>query len=271
MKSRNIAIKVPSGETFDFPFYHQGKSTPEQDKNIERVTTNLTELVDKLTKLVAPENLHMANWGHYYVSCEFSNHNKAFDEFIRQTYYQGFPGYRSYADKKSAKHRRISRTIITGKLVTLKYGATGYFDINTNMAFRKLANSLLPENEHIVDATITRNKFNKVMDKVTSAIDSLLIAEGLEANVQNRSNLISLAANLSATLTKNKKVNALLGTTHESHNIANPALVRAAAKGYTASLIKLFYIENYFPKNEEEVDIFMDIPFSMAKTIIGDR
>jgi hypothetical protein len=271
MKSQNIAIKVASGETFDFPLYHQGKTNPEQDKNIERITTNLTELVDKLTKLVAPENLHTAEWGHYYVSCEFSNHNKAFDEFIEQTYYPGLPGYRSYSDKKSAKHRRISRTIITGKLITLKYGATGYFDINTNMAFRKLANSLLPESEHIVDATITRNKFNKVIDKVTNAIDALLLAEGLEASVQNRSNLVSLSANLSANLTKNKKVNALLGTTHETHNIANPALVQAAAKGYTDSLIKLFYIENYFPKDEEEVETFMGIPFSMAKTIIGDN
>lgn len=271
MKNQNIAVKVPNGGTFNFPLYHQGEPTPEQDKNIEHVTTNLTAVVDKLANLVTPENLRTADWGHYYVSCEFSNHNRSFDEFIRQTYYQGSSTHQGYYGNKNAKQRRISRTLITGKLITIKYGATGYFEINTNMAFRKLANSLLPENEHIVDATITRNKFSKVMDKVTDAIDTLLVAEGLEANIQNRSNLISLAANLSATLTKNKKVNALLGTTHESHNIANPALVRAAAKGYTASLIKLFYIENYFPKNEEEVDIFMGIPFSMAKTVIGDN
>lgn len=264
MPDQIITINTPNGGTLAFPLSSRHKTDLQKGKIETRLTTDISNVINKLSNLITLEDIHISNWGgYYYTSSAISHYNKAFDYFKRQNYHD--------VERKSPKHRRIQRTRMVGTLITLKYGGTGYFDLNVNLAFRKLVASLLPIEDHLTDAKITRSQFSKVADKVTTAIDALFAAEGIEATEQNRSNLIGLAVNLGANLTKNKKVNALLGTTHGTHNITNPALVHAANKGYTDSLIKLFYIENYFPKDDDEIETLMGLPFNMVKTIIGDR
>jgi hypothetical protein len=261
-----------SRERRDFDFFEKDNLTfkvPTTDKNIKEVTvsaqksiiTNIDNALEKFYNLVPAENIGIKTWC-WYSKAEgtIRYSDTVLSEAIREKY--GLETLQRY---------RLARAKIDGDFFSLKYDGSGKFTIYINAAFKKLVASLLPVSEHITKSICSYEEFALIIDKVTSAINKLFVNEGLEASAQNRSNLISLVYTMSASIKKTKKVKALLGVASEDYDVKSKQLIHAAANGYNSNFVKLFYIQNCFPKDSEDFKVLTALPYDMLIGILGGK
>jgi hypothetical protein len=118
---------------------------------------------------------------------------------------------------------------------------------------------------------ISLDSFNTLLDEAALAMDNLFIQQGIEPSSDKRGNLISLLLGISSYLLIDEDVRNILKVERPGeHNIFNTNIVRLAGDGLDNSVLKLFYVHQYYPTTEQLKDL-VSVPYSMLSGIIGAR
>lgn len=256
----------------DADFFEKDNHTfkvPTMDKNFKEITTrnqksiitNIDNTMEKFYELIPSTAIDVKSWCWY---SEAEGLIKCSDNGLLEAVQEKY-------DNETIQRKRLSRAKIDGNLITLKYSGSGKVYTYVNATFKKLVDSILPKSEHIKKSVHSYDEFARVIDKVIIAMDELFINEGLEATTQNRSNLISLVYNMSALIKKNKKVKTFLGVESEINDVKNKSLIHAAANGYNSGYVKLFYVQNSFPKEVEDFKALTALPPNILVSILSGK
>ena len=110
-------------------------------------------------------------------------------------------------------------------------------------------------------------EFIAVLTKARSNIDSLLAAEQVTINTQNRVNFYSLLD--SSFMFRLGNIPKITGVSKREHSQFNPNLAKAAGEGLNADLLLIFYLNNYYPKNSEEIKELSSLPYSWLNSALS--
>lgn len=200
---------------------------------------------------------------------------KCLDNSYQNFIYKRYPDFpyssSTYTSVEKAKLLRAKDTFADGSLFRVTYRSNGSFAFQMN-----------PNVEHMLNSSTDSETFDykKVADYDTclgylkalrKKLDGRLTSEGYEPTLENRSNLLSLVLGLNLTLARNYEISRRIGAGNSKRklNIDQPMLIRAAAEGYNDGILKIFYINNYYPANAEELKSFKNIPYDMLDNILG--
>jgi hypothetical protein len=109
------------------------------------------------------------------------------------------------------------------------------------------------------------------LDAFRRALDNLFTQEGLAATTQNRANLLSLIFSFSKKLQRDEKILEFIKPEDSSDPLSDKRLVHAAANGYHANILKMFYLYDYYPSNVEEMKMLDAMPYDMLANILGNK
>lgn len=118
---------------------------------------------------------------------------------------------------------------------------------------------------------ISLDSFNTLLNEAALAMDNLFIQQGIEPSSDKRGNLISLLLGISSYLLIDEDIRNILKVERPGdHNIFNTNIVRLAGGGLDNSVLKLFYVHEYYPTIEQLEDL-TSVPYSMLSGIIGAK
>lgn len=109
------------------------------------------------------------------------------------------------------------------------------------------------------------------LDSFRRGLDGLFIQEGFEPTSQNRSNVLSLVLSFSGKLKKDENIQKLIRPENCLDPLSDRKLIHAAANGYHASIIKMFYLYGYYPSSIEEMKMFAAMPYDMLANVLGSK
>lgn len=109
------------------------------------------------------------------------------------------------------------------------------------------------------------------LDAFRRGLDNLFIQEGFEPTSQNRSNLLSLVLSFSGKLKKNENIQKFIRPEDSSDPLNDKRLIHAAANGYHASILKMFYLYDYYPSSIEETKMLDSMPYDMLANVLGNK
>lgn len=223
------------------------------------------ELLDEQRLKVVSKSLYKAG------EAAFSCVDNGYQDFIQKRY-PGFPFFSSAKSPgENTKFSLTKNTFSNGNLFQVTYRS------NNNFAFRLGSNirdmlDFPSENgtsdyKTVVDYETCLNLLKVLREK----IDKNFISEGYEPTLENRSNLLSLVLGLNVTLNRNYEIARRIGSLSRKGKLSidEPTLIKAAAEGYNDGILKVFYTNQYYPANVEELKSFKNIPYDMLDNILG--
>jgi len=238
----------------------------EVSESLHMVLQSANQLVDNERLKTASKSLYKSG------DAVLSFSDKKYQDLIINLY-PNFP-YSSPGKKvdRDTKLARIRNTHSVMLLFRMTYKSNNTFIFRMNPGFNKMLKGTSEnpnESESVVGYEAAIESINSLREK----INERFIAEGFKATLENRSNLISLILGLNQTLVRNYEITRIIGqgSPHGELNINQPSLIKAAAAGYNDSILKIFYANQYYPTDTEELRAFKNIPYEMLDNILGGR
>jgi hypothetical protein len=225
---------------------------------IKQVAEKVNELINSMTALFGDNGIRINTSEPTPNGCEIKIYggNKQYAAIEEYKY-----DFLSYSKKDTLWHEAFLMPYIARV-----YYTRDFFQIFPTEEFREMMKLLI--GEPVTKDGINFYPFMRRIDKMIPAINALFLKQDIQPTSEKRYNLMGLATNLPNRLLKDKRVQKLLGTSENNHNVLNANLVRAADLGYNDKMVKLFYVHDYFPSNPKEAQELNNLPYSMFETVV---
>lgn len=112
----------------------------------------------------------------------------------------------------------------------------------------------------------TLKQFLTILARIKKRIDTTIIKAGLKPTPKLRSGFISMA--IEENLFRIEEIQKTTGVHMGMALHKNPKLVKLADKGYNSGLVKIFYINDYFP-SYADLEQFALLPYNWLGSLLG--
>lgn len=176
----------------------------------------------------------------------------------KKDYPIGSPGYRA---------RSIIDTM-TQTLFNIDFRGTYFYVTSLNNIFYSFLDEGLPASSKDGNVYLDTNDFLKVLQSMKKSIADIFLLAGEELTSVKQQRFVSLL--FEESLFENSIIKQIIGLTPDTPVEKDPKLALFASKGYSASLLKLFYIYTYFP-SYAEVEELAGLPFNWVVNLLGSN
>jgi hypothetical protein len=252
-----------SYEDTEIELYQKSYSSTENlVEKYNKIASDLEELLFFLKKFVDLEHVHFVNEDHGTISrtrVYLSRRN--YRQFQRDLIKSG--EIHSFGETKAERTWLLDGN--SNDFFNIYYSQSGIKVKDINRNFLMLATADVPNVFN--KKSLNVNEIIPLIMLLKNGVDTSLKYAGVEANMENRVNFVSLY--MQQYFFKVTAINEI--TKVKKGAITKTAIAHAAAKGFNSTLLSMFYVNNFFSDDPEIIEQFNTLPLSWVDGALNSK